>query len=55
LAENPVVHGRSKHIDGRYHLIRERVRRVGDIVIEYCSTTDMVADILTKPLDIEKF
>jgi hypothetical protein len=47
LAENPVVHGRSKHIDVRYHFIRERVG--------CCSTNDMVADILTKPLDREKF
>jgi hypothetical protein len=55
LAENPVVHGRSKHIDVRYHFIRERVRKVRDVVLEYCSTNDMVADILTKPLDREKF
>jgi hypothetical protein len=55
LAENPVVHGRSKHIDVRYHFIRERVRKVRDVVLEYCSTNDMVADIFTKPLDREKF
>jgi hypothetical protein len=55
LAENPVVHGRSKHIDVRYHFIRERVRNVRDVVLEYCPTNDMVADILTKPIDREKF
>ncbi len=38
---------RLKHIDIRYHHIRERKDR-GDIDIKYCPTKEMVADILTK-------
>lgn len=40
---------RLKHIDVRYHHIRERKER-GDIDIRYCPTKEMVADILTKGL-----
>jgi hypothetical protein len=55
LAENEVVHGRSKHIDIRYHFVRERVRVIKDVDLKYCPTNNMVADIMTKPLDREKF
>jgi hypothetical protein len=37
LAKNPVFHDRSKHIDVRYHYIRECVER-GRIVISYITT-----------------
>jgi hypothetical protein len=49
LAKNPVAHARTKHIDVRYHFIREALES-GVIDLEYCKTDDMVADILTKPL-----
>lgn len=54
LAKNAVLHGRSKHIQVRYHFIRELV---GDEVIEmeYCSTQDQVADIMTKAVKLEVF
>lgn len=45
---------RSKHIDIRYHHVRELVGR-GTIKIEECRTSDMVADLLTKPLPKEAF
>ncbi|XP_077861468.1 uncharacterized protein LOC144341681 [Saccoglossus kowalevskii] len=48
LAKNPVHHQRSKHIDIRYHFISSEVNS-GKIVIVYCPTGDMVADIMTKP------
>jgi hypothetical protein len=47
LAKNPVHHQRSKHIDVRYHFIRSELKN-GKIVIEYCPTDSMVADIMTK-------
>lgn len=37
LAKNPVFHGRSKHIDIRYHFIRECVEK-GEIMIKHVST-----------------
>jgi len=49
LAENPVFHGRSKHIDVRHHFIRE-VLKNGELSVIYTPSTDMAADILTKGL-----
>lgn len=54
LARNPVFHGRSKHIDIRYHFIRECVER-GQIKVEYVKTDEQRADTLTKALPIVKF
>lgn len=48
-AQNPVAHGRSKHIDIKYHFVREAIED-GFVSLQYCSTKDMIADILTKPL-----
>lgn len=49
LAENPVFHVRTKHIDVRHHFIREVLDR-GILKIEYLPTEVMPADILTKGL-----
>jgi transposase InsO family protein len=49
LAKNPEQHQRSKHIDIRYHFIRERIAD-GVVRLEYVPGTEMVADHLTKPL-----
>lgn len=47
--ENPINHGRAKHIDIRYHHIRE-VIDAGEIKVEYRPTDKMPADVLTKVL-----
>lgn len=49
LAKNPEHHTRTKHIDARYHFIRECCRD-GKIKVRHVSTQDMIADMLTKPL-----
>jgi hypothetical protein len=49
LAKNPEHHQRSKHIDIRYHFVREQVAQ-GSIELVYIHTSDMAADQLTKPL-----
>ena len=54
LSKNPQSHGKSKHIDSRYHFIREQVSK-GTIEVKYCPTNDMIADMLTKGLGKEKF
>ena len=54
MSRNPQFHGRAKHIDIKHHFIREQVSN-GTILLEYCSTTEMLADILTKGLSREVF
>ena len=54
LAKNPVFHERSKHIDTRYHFIREHVKN-GEVKLVHCKTQDQVADIFTKPLKHDVF
>ncbi|WVZ95085.1 LOW QUALITY PROTEIN: hypothetical protein U9M48_040890 [Paspalum notatum var. saurae] len=49
LAKNPVLHDRSKHIDIRFHFIRDCVNG-GRIVLGHVETGQQLADILTKPL-----
>lgn len=49
LAHNNVYHARSKHIDIRHHFVRDMIQRKS-IIIQYISTEEMVADILTKAL-----
>ncbi|KAF2345127.1 hypothetical protein FHG87_024117 [Trinorchestia longiramus] len=54
LAQNPKYHGRSKHIDIKFHYVRDLVRNK-EIYLVYCPSNDMLADIFTKGLSAEKF
>ena len=49
LARNPVNHAATKHIDVRYHYIRECVQD-GSVSLKLIGTKDMAADVLTKSL-----
>ena len=49
IAKNPVSHARTKHIDIRYHYVREAVQD-SMVNLTYCPTEEMTADLLTKPL-----
>lgn len=49
LTKNSVYHGRSKHIDIRYHFVREACEN-GTVKIDYLQTDSMTADIFTKSL-----
>lgn len=54
LASNSECHKRSKHIDVRYHFIRDIVN-TKQVELEYIPTTDQLADIFTKPLAKKQF
>jgi hypothetical protein len=54
LADNPVEHSRTKHIDIRHHFVRDHQQK-GDIDIYHISTENQLADIFTKPLDEKTF
>ena len=47
LAENPVYHGRSKHILSKWHFIRQRVGK-GFLKLVDVRTEEMGADMMTK-------
>jgi len=54
LASNPTHDHRTKHIDIRYHFIREKIE--DDIIkLYHIPSEDQIADILTKSLSVEKF
>ena len=54
LSKNYVFHKRMKHIDTKFHYIKELVNN-GEIVLEQCRTQEQFADILTKPLGQKSF
>jgi hypothetical protein len=54
LCKNPVFHDRTKHIDTRYHYIRECVEK-GMVDVLHVGTHDQLGDILTKALPRAKF
>ena len=49
-----MFHERMKHIDVRYHFVREIIAR-GDIVVTKFGTQDNLEDMMTKSLSIAKF
>jgi hypothetical protein len=53
-AKDPKYHGRTKHIDIRYHYIRDMIAQK-EVVLKHISTSRMVADPLTKPIARDVF
>ncbi|RVW23150.1 Cycloartenol synthase [Vitis vinifera] len=49
IAQNPVHHGRTKHINVKFHSIREAEKN-SLVKLHYCSTDEQLADIMTKGL-----
>jgi hypothetical protein len=54
LSQNPVFHGRTKHIDVRHHFIRDMVSQ-NQVKLSYVPTDKNVADLMTKSLCKTKF
>jgi hypothetical protein len=54
IANNPVQHSRTKHIDIRHHFLIDHVAK-GDIILEGVRSKHQLADIFTKPLDKTRF
>ena len=53
IACNDVVNERSKHIEARYHFLRDHVKK-GTVKMPYVETAKMVADVMTKLLERQK-
>ncbi|WP_286652554.1 Ty1/Copia family ribonuclease HI, partial [Sphingobacterium hotanense] len=53
LAKEPRSHQKSKHIERRFHLIRDYLEK-GFVEIKRVDSTDNVADPLTKPLSQQR-
>ena len=53
LSKNAEAHQRTKHMDIRYHYVREQVN-LGIVKLEPCPSEQMEADILTKPVSGQK-
>ena len=47
IAKNPLFHGRTKHVDIKFHYVRELVSN-GSILMKYCASVEMLANLLTK-------
>ncbi|WVZ70860.1 LOW QUALITY PROTEIN: hypothetical protein U9M48_019494 [Paspalum notatum var. saurae] len=54
VAKNPVLHSRTKHIDVRFHFLRDHYEKE-DIDIVYVASENQLADIFTKPLEFGAF
>ncbi|WVZ93433.1 hypothetical protein U9M48_039411 [Paspalum notatum var. saurae] len=54
VVKNPVLHSRTKHIDVRFHFLRDHYEK-GDIELIHVVSANKLADIFTKPLEFDAF
>ena len=54
LAKNPVLHGRSKHIDTKFYFLRSKIHN-GVLEVIHCSTHEQLKDVLTKIVKTEQY
>jgi len=54
LEKHPVAHGRSKHIETKFHFLRDHVYN-GKLEVKYCKSDEQIAELLTKPLKSSNF
>jgi hypothetical protein len=53
-AKDPKYYGKAKHIELRYHYIRDMVSQ-GEVILQHISTSSMGVDPLTKPIARDLF
>ncbi|KAH9682249.1 hypothetical protein KPL71_027276 [Citrus sinensis] len=54
IARNPAFHSRTKHLGVQYHFVRE-VMEDGSVDLQKIHTKENLADVLTKPINADKF
>jgi hypothetical protein len=54
IANNPVQHSRTKHIDIRHHFLRDHIAK-NEISLEGVRSENQLANIFSKPLDESTF
>ena len=54
ISVNPVQHTKAKHIDVKYHFLKDHVEK-GTIELYFVPTDNQLADLFTKPLDEKRF
>ena len=54
VVRNPVKHNRTKHIDIRYHFIRE-LYQSQIITVDHVGTEENIADVMTKAVPRHKY
>ena len=55
VSREPRFHSKSKHIEAKYHYIRDVINRLKLVRLEFIPSVNMTADPLTKPLSQEVF
>jgi len=54
LAKNPLAHGRSKHIEAKFHYLKDQVYKK-KIELIHCRSEVQPNDLLTKSMKIRRF
>jgi hypothetical protein len=54
ITKNDTNHGRTKHIDIRYHFIRDHISK-GNVKAQWIDNTNQIADLLTKTVKNQSF
>jgi hypothetical protein len=54
VAKNPILHKKMRHVERRYHFLRDHVEK-GDIEMRYIDTERQLVDIFIKPFDSSRF
>ena len=54
ITRNPIFHSRTKHIRVQYHFVQEVVED-GSVDLQKIHTKENLADVLTKPINTDKF